>query len=403
LTKGKGAKRTGPQVIKHQLGDKTIADVCEAFIGAAFLDHHKPDSWDPKNWDEAVKATKVLVDSDDHVMEKWVDYYAAYEKPKYQLAEATASQIDLAQKIERKHPYHFKYPRLLRSAFIHPSQAFMWENIPNYQRLEFLGDALLDHVFIMYLFYRYQDKDPQWLTEHKMPMVSNKFLGALCVSLGFHTHIRQNNSALTSKIRDYVNEVQEAEREAKGAADYWTTVSEPPKCLADVVEAYVAAIFVDAEFDFRVVQTFFDMHIKRFFLDMSMYDDYASNDPRTKLSRLLNVTLGCREWRMDVRELESVIPGAKDQVIAMVQIHYKVFFHGTAASGRYAKLKVAKEALEKLEGLPPFEFRRQYGCTCEDETEVADTEGGASLEEKVREAAEGVVAEKVSDAVESAQ
>jgi dsRNA-specific ribonuclease len=50
-----------------------------------------------------------------------------------------------------RHPYHFTYPRLLRSAFIHSSQAFMWEHIPNYQRLEFLGDSLLDQAFIMHL------------------------------------------------------------------------------------------------------------------------------------------------------------------------------------------------------------------------------------------------------------
>jgi endoribonuclease Dicer len=64
-------------------------------------------------------------------MEKFSDYYAAYVKPKYQLDEATATQLDLARQIEQTHPYHFKYPRLLRSAFVHPSQAFIWEKVPN--------------------------------------------------------------------------------------------------------------------------------------------------------------------------------------------------------------------------------------------------------------------------------
>ena len=31
------------------------------------------------------------------------------------------------------------------------------------------------------------------MTEHKTPMVSNQFLGAVSVKLGFHQHIRQNN------------------------------------------------------------------------------------------------------------------------------------------------------------------------------------------------------------------
>ncbi|KAF2473917.1 dicer-like protein-like protein 1 [Lindgomyces ingoldianus] len=382
LTKGKGAKKNGPRVIKHSLGDKSVADVCEAFIGAAFMEHNELGRFDPKNWDQAVKAVKVLVDSEDHLMEKYSDYYAAYEKPKYQLAEATASQMDLAKRIEEKHPYHFRYPRLLRSAFIHPSQAFMWENIPNYQRLEFLGDSLLDMVFIQYLFYRYTDKDPQWLTEHKMPMVSNKFLGALCVSLGFHTHIRQNNAVLTSQIRDYVTEVQEAEREAKGSLDYWTTVSEPPKCLADVVEAYVAAIYVDAEFDFTVVQQFFDMHIKRFFINMHLYDAFANSHPTTRLTKLLNTNFGCREWRIATRTCEATIPGARPTVIAMVQIHWKIVFDGSAVSGRYARIKASNAALEKLEGLPQYKFKKRYECDCEDE--MMD-ESAEKVEERVKE------------------
>lgn len=368
-------KNTGNDAIKHRLGDKSIADVCEAFIGAAFMEHNKQGIWDPKHWDEAVKAVTVLVNSEDHEMRRFSDYYAKYVKPKYQVAKATANQQDLAEKVEKKHPYHFQYPRLLRSAFIHPSQAFMWENIPNYQRLEFLGDALLDQAFIMYLFYRYPGKDPAWLTEHKMPMVSNKFLGAVCVKVGFHQHIRQNNAMLSSQIRDYVNEVTEAEREANGAVDYWSTVSEPPKCLADVVEAYVAAMFVDSEFDFSVVQKFFDMHLKPFFLDMSIYDSFANNHPTTRLSKLLQINFGCREWRMATHTQKSILPGDKDKVLAMIMIHNKVHFHGVAVSGRYARVKASHAALEKLDGLPEFEYRRTYGCDCEEDLVCGDAQG----------------------------
>jgi endoribonuclease Dicer len=136
LRHGKG-KGLGDGPVHHALGDKSVADVCEAFIGAAFLQDNKPGEWKATDWDQAVKAVKIFVDSEDHLMEKFSDYYAAYEKPKYQLAEATATQLDLARQIEQKHPYHFKYPRLLRSAFVHPSQAFMWEKVPNCKLLLF--------------------------------------------------------------------------------------------------------------------------------------------------------------------------------------------------------------------------------------------------------------------------
>ena len=163
LLEGKGYTKTGHEVQKHQLGDKTIADVCEAMIGAALLSYN-----DTGNMDMAVKAVTSLVSNDDHKVSSWADYYRLYSKPKYQLAQATASQIDLATQVERVHSYHFKYPRLLRSAFIHPSYTFATEKIPCYQRLEFLGDALLDMTSINFLYYRHPDKDPQWLTEHKV-------------------------------------------------------------------------------------------------------------------------------------------------------------------------------------------------------------------------------------------
>jgi len=149
--------------MRHHLGDKTVADVCEAMIGAALLSHI-----DTGNMDMAVKAVTAFVASPDHNVSKWTDYYSLYSKPAYQLAEATASQLDLAEQVQEEHSYCFQYPRLLRSAFIHPSYPFRNEKIPCYQRLEFLGDALLDMTAINFLFHRHPDKDPQWLTEHKV-------------------------------------------------------------------------------------------------------------------------------------------------------------------------------------------------------------------------------------------
>lgn len=155
------------------LGDKTIADVCEALIGAALLSQKESGTMDM-----AVKAVTVLVSNPDHEMLEWDDYYKLYVKPPYQIAPASASQLDLAAQVELKHPYHFRSPRLLRSAFIHPSYPFSWEKVPCYQRLEFLGDSLLDMACINFLFYRYPDRDPQWLTEHKVRFHSHSHSGA---------------------------------------------------------------------------------------------------------------------------------------------------------------------------------------------------------------------------------
>ncbi|CAO2654740.1 Nn.00g114730.m01.CDS01 [Neocucurbitaria sp. VM-36] len=373
LIKGKGMNKSEDDWLKltHDLGDKSIADVCEAFIGATVMEDHKDGQWVPSQWDQAVRAVKLFVNSKDHLMSQWSDYYASYSKPPYQVADATAAMINMARQIEKKHPYHFKYPRLVRSAFTHPSYPYTFENMPHYQRLEFLGDALLDMAFIMHLFNKYPDKDPQWLTEHKTPMVSNKFLGAVCVKLGWHTHLKQNMAIIGAQVRDYVMEVEEAEREANGAVDYWVNVSEPPKCLADVIEAYVAALFVDSEFDFNVVQHFFELHLKPFFIDMTLesYENFASNHPTTRLSRLLSINFGCTDWRLGALETETIIPGKGKAIAAMVMIHSKVHFYSLGQSGRYARVRASHAALEKLDGLPPYEFRKKYGCDCVDEGE----------------------------------
>ena len=62
-----------------------------------------------------------------------------------------------------------------------------------------------------------------------MAMVSNKFLGAVCVKLGFQKHLRYNGALVEYQIREYVTELAEAERDSDGARDYWTIVKNPPK------------------------------------------------------------------------------------------------------------------------------------------------------------------------------
>lgn len=376
LLEGKGVGKqdeSGPST--HGLADKTIADVSEALIGAAFVSHDKPDeTWEENQWEDAVRAVTKLttpvtgVDSETpvHAMAKWNDYRISYEKPEYQTGDATASQRELADKIFHEHPYRFKYPRLLRAAFIHPSQPFMHEKLPNYQRLEFLGDALLDLACVTHMFYRYPEKDPQWLTEHKMAMVSNKFLGAVCVTIGFHKHLRHSSPILEHQITQYVTELSEAQRIAGDSRDYWTTVSDPPKCLPDIIESFVGAMFIDSDFDYNVVHEFFNTHMRWYFEDMSIYDTFANAHPCTRLHNLMQTTYGCQDYRLMCKEIPAVniMETERKDVVAVVMIHDEIIAHSKGKSGRYAQVRAANNAMEVLDGLAPFEFRSKFGCGC---------------------------------------
>jgi endoribonuclease Dicer len=301
-------------------------------------------------------------------------------------------QRDLAKQLEQKHPYQFRYPRLARSAFVHPSYPFSYERVPSYQRLEFLGDALLDMACVNFLFHNFQDKDPQWLTEHKMAMVSNQFLGALCVELGFHRHLLLFNSTFQKQIEDYVTDITEAQKQAEEEAirvgksakdcapDYWTTVRQPPKCLPDIVEAYIGAIFVDSEYNYSLVEQFFDMHIKWYFKDMTIYDTYANKHPTTFLTNFLQVNMGCMDFATPSKQLPS-IDGSKPTCVTMVIIHDKVIIDAQAESTRYASVAAARKAIALLQGLPLSEFREKYGCNCRpEEVEEELRENGELME-----------------------
>lgn len=163
LLHGKDHSKKITSESKHALGEKTIADVCEALIGGALLS-----SGSENRFDMAVKAVSAMVDNSNHTESCWKDYYSHYTPPNYQVINADGFEVDLAQKIEAKLGYRFVHPRLLRSAFTHPSYPSAWAKVPCYQRLEFLGDSLLDMVCVEDLFKRFPDRDPQWLTEHKV-------------------------------------------------------------------------------------------------------------------------------------------------------------------------------------------------------------------------------------------
>lgn len=383
LEQGKTHLKTLKQMDEHRLADKSIADVCEALIGAAYMTTRKD-----SDYNLAVQAVTRFVNHRRHPMMKWGDYHAAYEMPDWQVAPANTVEQHMAKKIEEATSYKFKYPRGLRSAFRHPSRPFEFDKVPTYQRLEFLGDALLDMVCVDYLFHVAPDKGPQWLTEHKMAMVSNQFLGCLAVSLGFHRHILHNQPTVGAQILEYVTEITEARRAAEDAAeaagksrseysrDYWIEVRQPPKCIPDVLEAYVGAMFVDSEYNYTTVQRFFKAHVVPYFSDMHMYDTFANKHPVTFCTQYIYETFGCHAYGLHAEEIHveddaGTLTG-QVQVVAGILIHGQVVDGAVRESGRYAKSAAARKALDKLQSMTKEAFVSEFRCDCKPGEEAED-------------------------------
>jgi endoribonuclease Dicer len=400
LLEGKGKNMNNKKsVARHKLNDKSIADVCEALIGAALL---SPE--DPNDMDMAVRAVTVMVQSSDHTVDSFAAYSSLYQPPLWQLSPATAAQLDLVAQLSRL-GYTYQNARLLRSAFTHPSHPFSRERVPSYQRLEFLGDALLDMACVRWLYERHPHRDPQWLTEHKMAMVSNQFLGALCVQLGLHRHLKHSHGALVAQIAEYASAFAEEKAEAgetalsspaasdgdagaeKGSMqmDFWLHLPTPPKCLADVVEAYVGALFVDSQFSYTRVVAFVTTHIAPFFVNMALYDEFAHTHPGAALQRLLSTPpLRCNSARVLAAPLPTmdgykVDLGAVFAAAAMV--HESIVATAEAPSARVAKAKASAGAVELLKGMDRMEFVRRFKCDCredgEDGEENAESNGHA--------------------------
>jgi endoribonuclease Dicer len=121
----------------HTLGNKTLADVMEAMIGAALLTEGL---FEKEGLNSALQMT-VAIGIPVGGATCWDDYAKMYVAPEVE-HDAHVFDMEDQLKIEDLVGYKFKNRKLLMQAFTHASMVNT--NSPCYQRLEFLGDAVLE-------------------------------------------------------------------------------------------------------------------------------------------------------------------------------------------------------------------------------------------------------------------
>lgn len=126
----------------------------------------------------------------------------------------------------------FKSQKLLEQAFIHRS--FINENprsgLEHNERLEFLGDAVLELVVTEFLYTKYPHHNEGDLTSYRSALVNAVTLGSVADSLSFNDMLKLSKG------------------EAKDVSRARSSI------LADAYEAFVGAIYLDQGYD--VVKTF---------------------------------------------------------------------------------------------------------------------------------------------------
>ena len=128
------------------------------------------------------------------------------------------------REIEARLGYSFENPKLLETALTHPSFGGD-HHVPHYQRLEFLGDAVLELAISRHLFFELPEVDEGKLTRIRAFIVREESLNRAARRIGLGEFIRLS-----------VGEERSGGREK-------------PSILSDVMEAVLAAVYLDAGFD----------------------------------------------------------------------------------------------------------------------------------------------------------
>eukprot|EP00009_Paramoeba_aestuarina_P011425 CAMPEP_0201541118 /NCGR_PEP_ID=MMETSP0161_2-20130828/71308_1 /ASSEMBLY_ACC=CAM_ASM_000251 /TAXON_ID=180227 /ORGANISM="Neoparamoeba aestuarina, Strain SoJaBio B1-5/56/2" /LENGTH=308 /DNA_ID=CAMNT_0047948631 /DNA_START=30 /DNA_END=953 /DNA_ORIENTATION=+ len=102
--------------------------------------------------------------------------------------------------------YKFKNPKLLLEARTHPSA--LHPPVPSYQRLEWVGDAVVELVTRTWLFHVFPFLSVHSLSSLKDVVVCNESLAFTCYVHRIHTHADFNDSLLTSQITKYADLVE---------------------------------------------------------------------------------------------------------------------------------------------------------------------------------------------------
>jgi ribonuclease III len=219
--------------------------------------------------------------------------------------------------------YAFRDPALLVLALTHTS--YLPEHpdaAESNQRLEFLGDAVLQLILTEALFRLYPGDREGLLSKRRSTLSKGAFLAALARDLEIDTALRLGTSEEMSGGRSR------------------------PGALEDAFEAIVGAIFVDSDFATarRVV--------------LALYGDLAARlagtetveNPKGRLQELIQPVHGNNALRYEVVRIEGE-DHARDYEVA-VHLHDRLLGHGRGSSKKQAEEAAARAALDRFEADP---------------------------------------------------
>jgi len=218
--------------------------------------------------------------------------------------------------LEERIGYKFRNSLLLAEALTHPSLGHEAQRYHfDYQRLEFLGDAVLQLVITEYLFSHFQAEAEGQLTKLRSRLVSRDALRRHAAALDLGHYILMGRG-----------------EEASGGRDRTST-------LADAFEALIGALYLDGGLDvaknFILTQTRDDL--------AKLSEEPVDFNPKGDLQELLQSI----SPRSPIYELVSQSgPEHEKTFVSEVLWEGIVLGHGTGRSKKQAETAAALEALQ---------------------------------------------------------
>lgn len=221
------------------------------------------------------------------------------------------------EKVEAVLGFTFENKNFLKVALTHSSYANGYKDVQYNERLEFLGDSVLQLCITEYLFNNYKEKSEGELTKVRSLIVCEASLYEIAKELNLGNFIRMSRG------------------------EELTGGRERTSIQADAVEALLAAIYLDKglEFTRKFILDKFTETIKR------AINNEIVLDFKTKLQELLQ-----REGEVDIQY--NVVrfegPPHRRKFFTQVIIDNKIMGEGCGYSKKEAEQYAARVALEDL-------------------------------------------------------
>ena len=220
------------------------------------------------------------------------------------------------ERLEKSIGYIFSNKELLRKALTHTSYAYE-HNVESNEKLEFLGDSILEFVSSTYLFENYLNLKEGEMTKVRATVVCEKSLYKVAKMHNFSDFLYLGKS----------------ERQSGG--------EDRPAILADSVEAVIAAMFLDGGIE--VAEKFIIENLKDEIEIASK--NVGQKDYKTVLQEKLQEH---GEVEIKYTILREIGPDHDKTFEAQVECNHKKLAIGTGKSKKQAEMEAARKALENL-------------------------------------------------------